>query len=499
MDIQLGFQPIENIEACALVVIAFDKESSGAGLCTGTAQKADTLTGGWIREAYESGEFSGKFAETALLHRPQGLKADRLLVIGGGKADKFNSAELRKLAGVAIRTLKPKGIKEIALALDDPFAAENDVAAAVEGALLGDFEPDRYKTEKKDQKSVDRFTIALPADKNDAKNALLRGKIVAESQNFARDLVSEPGNRLTPSVLAARAREMAAECGLDCEVLDPNRMRQLGMGALLGVAQGSSEPPALIILRYKPETQQEGTTHLGLVGKGITFDSGGISIKPSEGMDKMKYDMAGGAAVIGAMRAIATLKPSIPVTAVIPAVENMPGSTAQRPGDIVTTLSGKTVEVLNTDAEGRMILADAITYAKRLGCTHLVETSTLTGAIVVALGHVNVGAFSNDDALLERVLAASKAEGEKLWPMPLDDEYKEALKSAFADIPNVGNRWGGAITAAMFLKEFAEETPWVHLDIAGTAWLDEPKPFLAKGPSGVPIRTFVNLVLNWKD
>jgi leucyl aminopeptidase len=237
---------------------------------------------------------------------------------------------------------------------------------------------------------------------------------------------------------------------------------------------------------------------LAIIGKGVTFDTGGVSIKPAEGMEKMKYDMAGGAAVLGAMQALAQLKPAIPVTALVPAVENMPGGRAQRPGDIVTTLSGKTVEVLNTDAEGRLILADAITYAKRLGCTHLVDAATLTGAIVVALGHVNVGAFSTDDAFLGKVLDAAKDGGEKLWQMPLDDDYKESLKSAFADIPNIGNRWGGAITAAMFLKEFAEETPWVHLDIAGTAWLEDAKPFLAKGPSGVPLRTLVNLALSWR-
>jgi leucyl aminopeptidase len=289
---------------------------------------------------------------------------------------------------------------------------------------------------------------------------------------------------------------MAAECGLECQVLDQDQMRELGMGALLGVAQGSAEPPVLILLRYRP-LEESGGTHLGLVGKGITFDSGGISIKPSEGMDKMKYDMAGGAAVIGAMRAIAQLRPPIAVTALVPAVENMPGSRAQRPGDIVTTLSGKTVEVLNTDAEGRMILADALTYARTLGCTHLVDTATLTGSIVVALGHVHVGVFSSDDALLQRVLAAARAQGEKMWPMPLDEDYKEQLKSVFADLPNVGTRWGGAVTAAMFLKEFADTTPWVHLDIAGTAWLDDAKPFLAKGPTGVAVRTLAGLAVNW--
>jgi leucyl aminopeptidase len=275
-------------------------------------------------------------------------------------------------------------------------------------------------------------------------------------------------------------------------------MKQLGMGSLLGVAMGSAEPPALIILRYKPaKNASNGKAHLGLVGKGVTFDTGGISIKPADGMEKMKYDMAGGAAMIGTMRALAQLKPPIPVTAIIPAVENMPGSRAQRPGDIVTALSGKTIEVINTDAEGRLILADALTYARRLGCTHLVDAATLTGSVVVALGYINVGLFSSDDPLAERVLKASRAAGEKMWRMPVDEEYKEQLKSEFADMANVGGRPGGAITAALFLREFAEQTPWVHLDIAGTAWLEDSKPYMSKGPTGVGVRTFVNLAMGW--
>jgi leucyl aminopeptidase len=296
--------------------------------------------------------------------------------------------------------------------------------------------------------------------------------------------------------MAERARQVAADQGLECDVLDRDRMQQLGMGALLGVAQGSAEPPVLIVLRYKP-ANGTGAAHLGLVGKGVTFDTGGISIKPSDGMEKMKYDMSGGAAMIGAMRALAQLKPSIPVTALIPAVENMPGSRAQRPGDIVTSLSGKTVEVINTDAEGRLILADALTYAKQIGCTHLLDAATLTGAIVVALGHMNVGLFANEDGMRERVMAAARAEGERMWPMPMEDDYMDYLKSPFADLPNVGGRWGGAITAAMFLKEFADPAPWVHLDIAGTAWLDENKPWMPKGPTGVPVRTLVRLAMNW--
>ena len=496
MQIRLEVAPLEQVEADALVVPIFDKESPGGGLPSESAQVANDLAGGWIEELYRSGEFSGKEFETAMLYRPPGIRARRLLVVGAGKSDRFTPAGLRKVTGAALRFLKPKSAPTIALALDAGEAAAEQAAAAVEGAILGDFEPDQLKTDKKDVKFVDTFTVVVPGGDESLGQVMWTAQVLAEAQNLARALISEPANRMTPATLAARAREMAAEYGLECQVLDQDQMKELGMGALLGVAQGSAEPPVLILLRYRP-LEEVGETHLGLVGKGITFDSGGISIKPSEGMDKMKYDMAGGAAVIGAMRAIAQLRPPIPVTALIPAVENMPGSRAQRPGDIVTTLSGKTVEVLNTDAEGRLILADALTYARTLGCTHLVDAATLTGAIVVALGHVNVGVFSSDDALLQRVLSAARAEGEKLWPMPLDEDYKEQLKSAFADLPNVGTRWGGAVTAAMFLKEFADTTPWVHLDIAGTAWLEEAKPFLAKGPTGVAVRTLASLAANW--
>jgi leucyl aminopeptidase len=330
-----------------------------------------------------------------------------------------------------------------------------------------------------------------------AQSAIDHGRLIAECQNFTRTLANEPANLLTPTLLAERAQAMAAEQGLECEILNQDRMRQLGMGALLGVAQGSAEPPALIIVRYKPATEPTTKDHLGLIGKGVTFDTGGVSIKPAEGMEKMRYDMAGGAAVLGAMRAIAKLKPSIPVTAFVPAVENMVGSRAQRPGDIVTTLAGKTVEVLNTDAEGRLILIDTLTYAQRLGCTHLVDAATLTGAIVIALGSVNVGAFTNNDPFLNKLMSAAKQEGEKFWQLPLDDEYKEQLKSSFADLPNIGGRPAGSITAALFLRDFVGDTPWIHLDIAGTAWLDDAKPYLAKGASGVGVRTFVKLAQSW--
>ena len=480
MDIKLETKSVADVEADAVVVMGFEDETSAAG-------------GDAAKELYASGEFTGKALEIAILHRPAGMKAKRLVLAGGGKREKFDSAVLRRLTGAALRTLKCKGVRSIALSLDEPFRSDDFTAAAVEGALLGNFETNTYKTDpKKDEKQVTWFAVL-----GGAQSAVDRGRILGESQNFCRGLADEPGNVMTPTVLSQKAKAMAAEQGLECEILDEARMRELGMGALLGVSQGSDEPPAMIVVRYKPATAPASKDHLGLVGKGVTFDTGGISIKPADGMEKMRYDMAGGASVLGAMRAIAQLKPSIPVTAIVPTVENMPGSRAQRPGDIVKSLSGKTVEVLNTDAEGRMILIDALTYAQSLGCTHLVDTATLTGSIVVALGGIRAGAFTNNDPFLKKLLAAADSEGEKMWQMPLDEEYKEALKSDFADLHNIGGRAGGSITAAIFLRDFVNETPWIHLDVAGTAWLDEAKPYLAKGATGIGVRTFVKLAQTW--
>lgn len=480
MEIKLAGVPLTEVEADVLVLpVAEGAQPSAA---------QDVFS-----ELAGSGEFSGKPLEASLVHRPQGLRAKRVLFAGAGKAQPLQPADMRKLAGAAVRFLKAKGARKIAIAAD---GADGVVSAAVEGALLGSFEPDRYKTDpKKTEKVIDQLLIVGAGA---TREAVERGRVLAEAQNYARDLVNEPGNLLTPVKLGERALQLASESGLECEVLDEARLRELGMGSLLGVAQGSAEPPVLIVLRYRPAQASASQDHLALIGKGVTFDTGGISIKPAEGMEKMKYDMAGAAAVLGAMRAIAERKPKIPVTALIPSVENMPGSRAQRPGDVVTSLAGKTIEVLNTDAEGRLILIDALTYAQRLGCTHMVDAATLTGAIVVALGHFHIGAFTNDLPFLDRLLAAARQEGEKMWPMPLDDEYRELLNTPFADIQNIGTRWGGAITAAMFLKEWVEgNRPWVHLDIAGTAWLDEAKAWMAKGPTGVCVRSFVTLAENW--
>jgi leucyl aminopeptidase len=503
MQISVITSPAEKLVADALAVICFEDEETVETQGTAPAAQAPklldpeiTTQAGWMAELRSSGEFTGKLYEMALLYHPQDLAAKRLVVVGGGKRAKFSQVEMRRIAGVLVRSLKAKGMRTIALLLE--ALEKSDVLVAAEGAILGGWEADKYKSDgSKNQKRIDEFLIAVPGgDEDQLTEAVNQGQIVAGAQNFARDLVNEPANRLTPQLLAEAAATSAAEFGMEYKALDRAAMTELGMGALLGVAQGSGNPPYLIVLKYRP-SHTEGRDELALVGKGVTFDTGGISIKPCEGMEKMKYDMAGAAAVIGTMRAIAQLKPPIPVTGYAPLVENMINGDAQRPGDIVTTLSGKTVEVLNTDAEGRLILADTLTYAKREGATHIVDAATLTGAIGIALGHYNMGAFTNNDEFLSRFLAAARAAGEKAWQMPMDDDYKDYLKSAFADLPNIGGRYGGAITAAWFLREFADPTPWIHLDIASTAWLDDGKAWLSKGPSGVAVRSFVRLALDW--
>lgn len=491
MQISIETSAIDKLSADALAVICFEAPEKGEAAADPEIAAQD----GWLAEMRATKEFSGKPYEIAILHRPQDLAAKRLVLIGGGKRERFSTVEARRLAGTLVRTLKAKGARTIALLVEKPGEY---ASAAAEGAVLGGWEASKYKSDpKKNDQQIDSFMLAAPGSDAAALGWVLeRGRVIAESQNMARDLVNEPANKLTPKALADAASRMAAETGLACEVLDEKAMTALGMGALLGVAQGSTNPPFLIVLKYRPSAAR-GTDHLALIGKGVTFDTGGISIKPSEGMEKMKYDMAGAAAVIGAMRALAELKPDIPVTGYIPTVENMLNGNAQRPGDIVTALSGKTIEVLNTDAEGRLILADAITYASRNGATHMVDAATLTGAIGIALGHYYIGAFTNDEAFLARFMAASRTAGEKTWQLPMDEEYKEYLKSAFADLPNIGGRYGGSITAAWFLREFADPTPWVHLDIASTAWLDEGKAWLSKGPTGVAARSFVELALDW--
>ena len=486
MKTKLSQSTPAEVETECLVAIVLDRgEKDKTEVYCATADNSVQQA---AADVIASGEISGKSLETTLLHQPK-LKAKRLLLIGGGKADKFTASDVRKIAGTAVRFLKPRGLRSLAFVLPDGVPVDEAARAAVEGAWVGDFDPDTYKSDRKDQ-TIDSLTVVAAGDQARLQKALDEGRIIGESQNFTRELVNEPSNRMTPTILAQRAQAMAQEVGLKCEVYGADKIKELRMGAFWGVAQGSDEPPALIVLRYEP-AGAPATPVLGLVGKGITFDTGGISIKPADGMEKMKYDMAGGAAMIGAMRGIALLKPKTKVIAVICATENMPSGKAQKPGDVQIAMSGKSIEIINTDAEGRLVLADGLCYARQLGCTHLIDAATLTGAVVVALGYVNAGVFAGDDQMYDRFQRALDKSGEKFWRLPLDDDYRDVIKSNIADIVNSGGRDGGAVNAAMFLKEFAEETPWLHLDIAGTAWMEENKPWIAKGPSGIAVRSLI--------
>jgi len=490
MKTNLTLSTPAQVETECLVVVALDRSAKDKPEVS--IETTDAAVKSAAAEVVSSGEVTGKSFEVTLVHHPAGLKAKRLLLLGGGKAKTFSAFDLRRLAGAAVRTLKSRGLRSFAFVAPQSSAAEESVKAVVEGAFVGNFDADTYKSDRKDQK-IDELTVVATGDQTRLQQAVDSARVIGESQNFTRQLVNEPSNRMTPTMLADHAKKMAQEVGLKCEVYGADKIKELKMGAFWSVAQGSDEPPALIVLRYEPDAAPEKPV-LGLVGKGITFDTGGISIKPADGMEKMKYDMAGGAAMLGAMRAIALLKPKVRVTAIVCATENMPSGKAQKPGDVQIAMSGKSIEIINTDAEGRLVLADGLFYARQLGCTHLVDAATLTGAVVVALGYVNAGIFANDEQMYERFSQAEDKAGEKFWRMPLDEEYKEVIRSGIADIVNSGGRWGGAITAAMFLKEFAEDTPWLHLDIAGTAWTEEAKPWIAKGPSGIAVRSLVEFV-----
>jgi leucyl aminopeptidase len=447
-----------------------------------------------VADAFKGGEFAAGSGETLLLHQPAGLRAARLLVVGVARP---TAAELRKAAGVAVRYAKPRRIRSVAFLLPSGAELAADVAtrAAVEGAVLADYDSDTYRSERKDRSlHTASFVIPEGAAAGGYEAGLREGAILAESQNFARQLINEPGNVLTPTELGRRAAAMAQENGLACEVHSTGKLKELKMGAFLSVAQGSAEPPALIVLRYEPANAAADGPVLGLVGKGITFDTGGISIKPADNMEKMKYDMAGAAAMLGAMRAIALLKPAVRVLAIICSAENMPSGTAYKPGDITTAMSGKTIEVINTDAEGRLVLADGLHYAQQLGATHLINAATLTGAVAVALGQLNAGVFTNNEETYQHFTQAVERSGERFWRLPAEDEYREQIVSQIADIKNTGGRYGGAITEAMFLKEFVGETPWLHLDIAAMAWNDDAKGWTASGPTGVGVRTVAEWV-----
>ena len=486
----------------SLVVNLFEGVTQPGG-ATGAVDRA---LDGAISALIEDGEIKGKLGELTLVHTLGRIPANRVLVAGLGKASDFDTGSVRRVSGDVARFLRGKGISEFATIAHgagigglDPVASAQAIA---EGTLLGLYKFETYRSnanhnDEGGDGSIQTVTIVERDTQSVAalEEGVSVGTTLAESTMLARDLVNHPPNVMTPTKMAETASQVASEVGLEMDVMDRDRMAEHGMGSFLGVAQGSDEPPKLIIMTYRGDPDHPGN-NLGLVGKGITFDTGGISLKPAANMEAMKGDMAGGASVIAAMRAIGTLKPRINVTGLIAATENMPGGRAQRPGDVVTAMNGKTIEVINTDAEGRLVLADAMCYARSLGITRMVDVATLTGAMVVTLGKACTGMMGNSSELAKQVSAAGDASGERFWELPMYEDYRELIRSDVADMKNSGGRQAGSITAAMLLREFAEDAEWVHLDIAGTSTATRARGHLVKGATGVPTRTLAQLAMD---
>ena len=496
MEIKVIAGDIAGIEADAILLNHFEDMKSPDG----ETAAVDRALGGAVSQLIKQGEIKGKLNEITMLHSFGKLPAARVVVVGLGKQSDLSVNKVRGAVAETCRWLRSREISTIATV---PQGANinkigpGDAAQAIaEGALLGTYTFRKHMTKKEDKPGeIKQLSIVGASQlKSQLEKGADKGRIISEATNLARDMVNEPANYMTPTDMAETAARLARERGLEITVLDLEQMKKLGMGGMLGVSRGSRQPPKFMILNYKGGTAKE--PDIALVGKGITFDSGGISIKPSEKLEEMKGDMAGGAAVIAAMAAISQLKPKINVMALIPATENLPDGNALKPGDVLTAMNGKTMEIISTDAEGRLVLADALSYAKKHGAKKMVDAATLTGACRIALGDICTGAFGNNQELIDRVIAAGNEAGELVWQMPMFDEYGEQNKSDVADVKNVGGRLAGAITAAKFLAEFVDDTPWVHLDIAGTSLTDKERGYQIKGATGVPVRTLVNLVVS---
>jgi leucyl aminopeptidase len=485
---------VTEIQADAVVVNLFE----GVAKPSGATAIVDKVLDGAICSLINRSEIRGKFEEVGIIHTFGKLPAKIVAVVGLGKRQDFNVDKIRGLTAECCRTLRKLSCRKVATILHGAgmgdIGVEASAQAIAEGAILGLYTFSKYRRPEYDD--IEEMLI-VAEDKEEVpkiESAVDKAKIVASATCLARDMVNEPANYMTPSRMAEIAREIAGKYDLKVRVMDREDMETMGMGALLGVAKGSNQPPKLITLTY--EGDEDSGKSFGFLGKGITFDSGGISIKPSEGMEDMKADMAGAAAAMTALAAIGQLKPTINVTAIIPATENLPGGTALKPGDILKAMNGKTVEVISTDAEGRLILADALSYAVGQGLSPLIDLATLTGACRVALGLLYSGVFGNDQKLIDKVLKAADRTGERMWQMPMPEEYKEQNKSDIADIKNTGNRYGGAITAALFLAEFVDNVPWVHLDIAGPRLSKKETGYTVKGATGFGVRTLVELALS---
>jgi leucyl aminopeptidase len=492
MEIKAMTGDITGVEAGAIVTFFPEAEE-----LSGEIARIDKVLGGAIAGLVSQGEIKGKLNEVTVIHSLGRLPAARVVIAGLGKRAELTPDRVRGAVAEVCRHLQRKRVGTAAagvpvMGIDD---LEKAAQAITEGALLGTYSFRRHITREAEAGEIKELSLVAAGKTKSLEQGIYRGRVLADAANLARDMVNEPANFMTPSDMAAMAAKLAETHQLELEVLEREQMQALGMGGLLGVAQGSQQPPKFIVLRYRGRSAGDGVD-IALVGKGITFDSGGISIKPSEKMEEMKGDMAGGAAVMAAVSAIAQLKTRLNIAAVVPATENLPSGSALKPGDAVTAMNGKTIEIISTDAEGRLILADALAYAGKLGARYMVDVATLTGSMRVALGDLYTGAFGNNKELTDKIVAAGNEAGELVWPMPLVEQYKEQIKSEVADIKNIGSRWGGSITAALFLAEFVGDTPWVHLDVAGTYWSEKEQGYLTKGATGVPVRTLVNLVLS---
>jgi len=480
-----------------LVCFGYEQEKSWSK----SIRPLDKKLGGQLNDLRKTGEFSGKANQTTLLHINGKLSAKRVWLVGLGQWDTMTLERVRQAMGTAVkrdRQIKAKGLACVIPDVPKPLSHLDHLTQAMaEGAILGDYRFTKYRTDhSEDRKTLQSCTVLAPTSASHSKvNAgAKRGQTLGEATCFVRDMCNHPANVMTPSRVVAEAKTIAKESKIRLKVLDQQQMKKLGMGGVLGVARGSIEPPYFIVMEYSggPKTQRP----VVFVGKTVTFDSGGISLKPSENMDHMKADMTGGAEVLAAVRAASRLKLPMNVTGLLPVVENMPGGRATKPGDVHTMLSGKTVEILNTDAEGRLILADGLAYAARLKPVCVIDIATLTGAAIVALGAFAIGMLGTNDPLKKALRQAGNDSGERVWEMPLWDEYFEQLKSDVADMRNIGGRGGGMITAAMFLSKFAGDYPWVHLDIASTDWSATEQPCIAKGPTGTGTRLLIQYLIN---
>lgn len=474
--------------------------AQGVKTLSGDVAAVDKALGGSIAQMLADGHIAGKAAEFTVLPAPgRRLKAKRVVVYGVGERSKLTTIALRDRLGNLARSLRGIDAGNVAISLQESPSgvdAEESGQAAAEGVVLGLYRFDRHHTRAADKPAhtLGDVTFVESSTRRAAqtRRGVEAGEIIADATNFMRDMANEPANLMTPTIMAARAQQMAAEIGIECKVIERAEAERLKMGSYLSVSNGSIQPPKFIVLTYNG-AKTKGR-YVGLVGKGITFDTGGISLKPAEGMEAMKGDMSGAATVIAAINAIARLKLPVNVMAVAPCTENMPSGSATKPGDVVYAMDGTSIEVINTDAEGRLVLADGIAYARGHGCTSIVDVATLTGAMGVALGTVRMGSFTNNDRFATEVEKAAETAGERVWRLPMDADYYDQIKSEVADIKNTGGRQAGSITAAKFLEVFAKDTPWVHLDIASVMSAASDKGWMVKGMRGTPVRTLVQLV-----